>query len=71
MMEKKNNMKKALSAVGAVVAAGLTPGIIAATPGCLPARNPNAAVTAADVVTIDGNAYSFDELYAQQQPDSD
>ena len=59
-----------MTAVGAVVAAGLTPGIIAATPGCLPGQGSNAEITAADVVAIDGLAYGFDELYAMQQPDS-
>ena len=67
MMKKKNKGKKALAAMGAVVAAGLTPGIIAATPACMPGQNPNAVITAAEVVAIDGNAYSFDELYAMQQ----
>ena len=69
-MKKRNKGKKALTAVGAVVAAGLTPGIIASTPGCLPALGSTAAITAADVVAIDGRAYGFDELYAKQQPDS-
>ena len=69
-MKKKNKGKKALTAVGAVVAAGLTPGIIAATPGCLPAQGSNVEITAADVVAIDGQVYGFDELYARQQPDS-
>ena len=71
-MKKKNinNRKKALTAVGAVVAAGLTPGFIAATPGCLPVQNPVAEITAAEMVAIDGQAYSFDELYAKQHPDS-
>ena len=67
-MKKKG--KKALTAVGAVVAAGLTPGIIAATPGYLPDQGFNAAITAADVVAIDGQTYDFDELYAKQQPDT-
>ena len=69
MMKKKNkyNRKKALTAVGAVVAAGLTPGFIAATPGCMPVQGPNVEVTAADAVAIDGQAYNFDELYAMQQ----
>ena len=53
-----------------MVAAGLTPGIIAATPGCLPGQGSNAEITAADVVAIDGKTYGFDELYDQQQPDS-
>ena len=69
-MKKINKGKKALTAVGAVVAAGLTPGIMAATPGCLPSLGSNAEITAADVVAIDGQAYSFDELYAKQNPNS-
>ena len=69
-MKKRNKGKKALTAVGAVVAAGLTPGIIAATPGCLPGQGSSAGITAADVVAIDGTAYGFDELYAKQHPDS-
>ena len=66
MKDKKNKGKKTLAAVGAVVAAGLTPGIMAASPiqGC------NAAVTAADVVAIDGTTYSFDELYTMQRGDT-
>ena len=46
-MKKKHNGKKALTAVGAVVAAGLTPGIIAATPGCMPNQSANAPTTVA------------------------
>jgi protein TonB len=69
MMKKKHKGKKAITAMGAMVTAGLTPGIIAATPACMPGQNPNALITAAEVVAIDGNAYSFDELY-DQQPDS-
>ena len=64
MKKKKNKGKKALTAVGAVVAAGLAPGIIAASP----IQGSSAETTAADVVAIDGNAYGFDELYAMQQP---
>ena len=66
MKDKKNKGKKTLAAVGAVVAAGLTPGIMAASPiqGC------NVAVTAADVVAIDGTTYSFDELYTMQRGDT-
>ena len=69
-MKKRNKGKKALTAVGAVVAAGLTPGIIAATPGCLSGQGPSAGITAADVVAIDGTTYSFDELYTRQKPDT-
>ena len=68
MMKKKNKGKKTLAAVGAVVAAGLTPGIIAATPHAMPVQDPNSGLTAAEVVAIAGNTYSFDELYAMQQP---
>ena len=66
MKDKKNKGKKSLAAVGAMVAAGLTPGIMAASPsqGC------NAEITAADVVAIDGTTYSFDELYAMQRGDT-
>lgn len=68
MMKKKNKGKKTLAAVGAVVAAGLTPGIIAATPNAMPVQDPNIGLTAAEVVAIAGNTYSFDELYAMQLP---
>ena len=71
MKNRKNNKgKKTLTAVGAVVAAGLAPGIVAATPGCLSGQGPSAGITAADVVAIDGTTYSFDEIYAKQQPDT-
>lgn len=69
-MKKRNKGKKALTVVGAVVAAGLTPGFIAATPGYLPVHGSNAGITAADAVAINGQTYSFDELYAKQHPDS-
>ena len=69
-MKKRNKGKKALTAVSAVVAAGLTPGIIAATPGCLPGQGSSSGITAAEVVAIDGIACSFEELYAMQHPDS-
>ena len=71
-MKKKNNNKgkKALTAVGAVVAAGLTPGFIAASAAGSSIQGPNTGTTAAEVVAIDGQAYSFDELYAMQNPDS-
>ena len=68
MMKKKHKGKKTLTAVSAVVAAGLTPGFITATPSYSPMPEPTAAITAADAVSIDGNTYSFDELYAMQQP---
>ncbi len=67
MKKDKNKGNKTLAAVGAVVAAGLTPGFVAATPQCAPVQYPNIVVTAAQVVAIGGNTYSFDELYAMQQ----
>jgi TonB family protein len=41
-MKKRNKGKKALTAVGTVITAGLMPGFIAATPGCLPIQGSNA-----------------------------
>ncbi|MBQ3364303.1 MAG: TonB family protein [Muribaculaceae bacterium] len=67
MMKEKNKGKKTLAAVGAVVAAGLTPGIIAASAAGTALQGSNAGITAADVVAIDGTTYSFDELYAMQR----
>ncbi len=69
MKKDKNKGKKSLAAVGAVVAVGLTPGIVGATPQCAPIPDPNIELTAAQVVAIGGNTYSFDELYAMQQRD--
>ena len=70
-MKKKNNKgKKALTAVGAVIAAGLTPGFIAASAAGSSIQGPSAGTTAAEVVAIDGQAYSFDELYTMQHRDS-
>lgn len=69
-MKKRNKGKKALTAVGAVVAAGLTPGFVAASAAGLPNQSPNAGITAADVVAIAGSTYSFDELYAMQRGDT-
>ena len=69
MMMKKNKGKRALTAVGAVVAAGLTPGFIAASAAGSSIQSSSTATTAAEVVAIDGQAYSFDELYAMQQVD--
>ena len=66
-MKKKNKGKKALTAV---MAAGLTPGFIAASAAGSSIQSPNSGITAAEVIAIDGTAYSFDELYAMQHPDS-
>ena len=70
MMKKNNKGKRTLTAVGAVVAAGLTPGFIAVSATGATLQSPNAELTAAEVVAIDGQTYSFDELYAMQNPDS-
>ena len=65
--KNKNKGKRTFTAVGAVVAAGLTPGFIAVSATGATLQSPNAEVTAAEVVAIDGNTFSFDELYAMQQ----
>ncbi len=70
MMKNKNKGKKTLAAVSAVVAAGLTPGFVVASAAGSPIQGSNAAITAADVVAIDGTTYSFDELYAMQRGDT-
>lgn len=70
MKKEKNKGKKTLAAMGAVVAAGLTPGFVAASAAGLPNQGPNAGITAADVVAMDGTTYSFDELYAMQRGDT-
>lgn len=67
-MKKKNKDKtrKSITAVGAVVAAGLTPGIAAGTPATQPPRD-EVKLTAADVVSINGDVYDFDDLFAMNQ----
>ena len=67
MKKDKNKGKKTLAAVSAVVVAGLTPGIISASAAGTALQAPSAAITAAQVVAIGGDAYGFDELYAMQQ----
>lgn len=67
MKKDKNKGKKTIAAVGAVVVAGLTPGIIAASAAGTALQAPNATVTAAEVVAISGNTYDYDELYDMQQ----
>ncbi len=69
-MKEKNRWKKTLAAVGAVVAAELTPGFVAASAAGAALHAPNAPFTAADVVAIDGTTYSFDELYAMQREET-
>ena len=70
MKKEKNKGKKTLAAMGAVVAAGLTPGFVAVSAAGLPNQGSNAGITAADVVAMDGITYSFDELYAMQRGDT-
>lgn len=67
MKKDKNKGKKTLAAVGAVVAAGLTPGAIVASAAGMPPQSPNVEITAAQVVSIAGSTYSFDELFAMQE----
>ncbi len=67
-MKKKNKAraKKSITAVGAVVAAGLTPGIVTGTPA---PESPSTDIelTAADVVSINGDVIDFDDLFAMHQ----
>ena len=65
-MKKKIKGKKTFSAVGAVVAAGLTPGIATGSPASLP-PGPDVELTAANTVSINGEVFDFDELFAMQQ----
>jgi TonB family protein len=61
MMKKRNKGKRAITAVGVVVAAGLTPGFIAATPGCMPVQGPDAEITEDKEIII----YSYVEQMPQ------
>ena len=65
-IKRSNKGRKSLTAVGAVVAAGLSPGIASSTPAPQP---PSAEVelTAADAVAINGDVFDFDELFAMRQ----
>lgn len=66
----KDNKKRRL-ALGAVVAAGVTTGAMAATPSLDAASEdikPDTELTAADEVRIDGQSVDFDELMAQLPP---
>ena len=68
--KNKNQSRKSITAVGAVVAAGLTPGIVTGTP--LPLPEPLSSdinLTAADVVSINGEMYDFEDLFAMNQGD--
>lgn len=67
--KNKNKARKSITAVGAVVAAGLTPGIVTGTPAPqVPAAPaPDIELTAADAVSINGDVFDFDELFAMTQ----
>lgn len=66
--KNKNKARKSITAVGAVVAAGLTPGIVTGTPAPqAPAPAPDIELTAADAVSINGDVFDFDELFAMTQ----
>lgn len=68
MMKKKNKnqARKSITAVGAAVAAGLTPGIVTGTP-LLEPQVTDINLTAADAVSINGEMYDFDDLFAMNQ----
>lgn len=69
-MKRKNKGKKSLTAVGAVVAAGLTPGIVTGVP-VSQSPGPDVELTAADAVSINGEVFDFDELFAMNQINRD
>jgi hypothetical protein len=68
--KKKNQARKSITAVGAVVAAGITPGVVTGTP---PPQSPSTDIefTAADAVSINGDVFDFDELFAMNPVDQD
>ena len=65
-MKKKDKGRKSITAVSAVVAAGLTPGIISGSPASQPPIN-DVELTAADAISIGGDIFDFDELFAMEQ----
>lgn len=65
-MKKKTKGRKSITAVSAVVAAGLTPGIISGSPASQPPIN-DVELTAADAISIGGDIFDFDELFAMEQ----
>ena len=69
MKKRKNKNKKSLTAMSAVVAAGLTPGIALVSSA---AQQPRLDVeyTAADMVSINGEVMDFDELFDMQLGDN-
>ena len=66
--KNKNQSRKSITAVGAVVAAGLTPGIVTGTPLPEPLSS-DINLTAADAVSINGEMYDFEDLFAMNQGD--
>lgn len=69
-MKKKNKGRKSITAVGTVLAAGLTPGIAAGTPAT-PPPSADVELTAADAISINGEVFDFDELFAMNQINRD
>ncbi len=67
--KKKNQSRKSITAVGAVVAAGLTPGIVTGAPALEPLST-DIELTAADAVSINGEMFEFEDLFAMNQGDS-
>lgn len=68
--KNKNKARKSITAVGAVVAAGLTPGIATGSPVPQPPHT-DVELTAADVISINGDVFDFDELFAMNQVNRD
>lgn len=69
-MKKKNKGRKSITAVGTVLAAGLTPGIASVTP-TTPPPSADVELTAADAISINGEVLDFDELFAMNQINRD
>ncbi len=67
---RKGGNKKHRLVIGAVVAAGVTTGAMAAgmTPEATNRSNPEVQLTAADRVVVDGQTVDFDQMLAQSTP---
>ena len=67
---RKGSNKKHRLAIGAVVAAGVTTGAMAAgmTPDAVTQHNSEVQLTAADRVVVDGQTVGFDQMLAQLTP---
>ena len=68
--KKRSKGRKSLAAVSAVVAAGLAPGVASGSPAQQPV-GPDVELTAADIVSINGEVFDFDELFAMHQVNRD